>query len=713
MPVDYEKLVQLLKTNKVGSIFNTLGATADTPGGGSAYTTTKHIWHGIIKKMEEAAKEAGVVPILYGIDSIHGANYIDEGTVFPQPINQGAAFNREAAAKIGHWTALETRAAGIPWNFNPVIDVARNPLWSRVFETFGEDTYLVSELGVAYVQGHRANGDLNGVPDLRNRNNTAVCLKHFLGYSATLNGRDRTPAYFSEKDIREIYLPPFTAAVKAGGETVMINSGAVNGIPGHADKHHMTDMLKGELGFEGFTVSDWEDVKRLQLRDRIAETQEEAVRLAVMAGLDMSMVPLDVSFHEHCVNLTKKDAAFTARVDDAARRILNVKEKLGLLDDNAESAVRPADLDMIGTDEAAQLSLEAARESIILAKNENNVLPLSKKNLRMLVTGPNANLRKALNGAWTYTWQGRNEQVYDVVPTRVLSVYQALLQEAAANVSVVFKEGVSLATNEFVNLGETIAEAQKADVVVLVIGEDGYTEGLGDIDTMALPEIQTSLARALAEQNKPIITIYLGGRPRLITEIDSISTAVIIGFLPGNRGGEALADIIFGDANPSGRLPVTYPRTTNHFTTYDLLSIEEFNKNPLYEFGHGLSYTTFNYTDIQLSSQVLDYASSSNPRLNVYVEVTNTGSRPGKETVLLFLRDEYASVMRPVKQLKGFDKIHLEVGETKVVKFELTVGDHLSFVATNNERIAENGKFFIFIGEKKAEFNLINVPKKN
>jgi beta-glucosidase len=573
----------------------------------------------------------------------------------------------------------------------------------RLYETFGEDVHLATKLGEAYIKGHHGK-------DLKNRKKAATCLKHYIGYSFPFNGLDRTTAWLPENLLREVFLPPFEACIKAGAPTVMINSGDVNGLPGHANYRYLTEILKDELNFTGFSVSDWEDVKRLHTRDRLAETPEEAVRLAVMSGVDMSMVPYDFSFANYCVNIWRKDdMAFQARVDDAVLRILKFKDDVGLFEN---SYPFEDDLKEIGRVESEELSLAAAKESLVLAQNDG-ILPLKGTDKKILVTGPTANLVKVLNGGWSYTWLGDQEDLYAKFGRKKYTVLEALKNRSD---HVVFSEGANFET--LVNLNETIDAAKSSDIIVLCLGEATYTETPGNVNNMMIDKAQIELSSALLDTGKPVVVVYLGGRPRIITEIAERANAVVIAFLPGSEGAIAIADLIYGDFNPSGKMSISYPSGPNSITTYDKKALEDYSytvgmnvKNgfsPLYEFGHGLSYTTFEYSNLTLRSDLIGRMESAFGS----VMVRNTGALEGKEVVIVYLNDEYASVSRPKKQMKFFEKINLKPNEAKVVHFEISQYD-MSFIAMNNKRIVEPGRFNLYVGDLDVSFYLKADPPVN
>lgn len=676
--LDDAKLEEAITKYHVGSILN-------------VYDVAHSIdyWHEIINKIQDIAtkKTRLKIPVIYGIDAIHGANYTKGATLFPQAINMAATWNTELEKEAGSITAYETRASGIPWNFYPVLDLGRQLLWPRLWETFGEDVYLASEMGKAYIEG--AQGNDVSLPD-----KVATCLKHYVGYSFPLNGKDRTPAWISERMLREYFLPTFEAGILAGAPTIMVNSSEVDGIPGHANYHLLTEVLRNELNFKGFVVSDWEDIVRLHTRDRVAETPKDAVRIAVMAGVDMSMVPYDFSFYNYLLELAKDGSVPMWRIDEAVSRILRVKFQLGLFDNPYPNK------DLVknfASNEFTNANLKAARESIILTKNENNTLPLLKTS-KVLVTGPTANLLSVLNGGWTITWQGNEESLYPQEKNTVLEAIQNKLGKE----NVTYVEGTSF--NKDINSAKAVEAAKNSDVVILCLGEQAYCETPGNIDDLTLDKAQLDLANKIAETGKPVVLILLEGRPRLITEIEPKINAVVLGFLPGMEGANAIADILFGDYNPDGKLPITYPRSPNGITLYDYKPIEKFDSNdynPLWKFGYGLSYTKFGYSNLKLSSDKM----KESDELTVTVDVKNEGKIAGKEVVQLYLTDLYGSVTRPNKQIKGFQKIYLNPGETKTVSFKINK-NHLSFIGQDNKRIIEPGEFKITVGNESANFIL-------
>jgi beta-glucosidase len=695
--IDPEKLEKAVVRYGVGSILNV-----------SEQALTPDKWHDTIRQIQEAAtkKTRLGIPVIYGIDSIHGANYVQGATLFPQEIGMAATWNPELMRRGSEIAALETRAAGIPWSFSPVLDVGRQPLWPRFYETFGEDPYLAKVMGVAFVRG------LEG-SDVASQDRVASSLKHYVGYSFPLTGRDRTPAWIPENYLREYFLPTFAAAVKARARTIMVNSAEINGIPGHINHHLLTGILRDELGFKGFVVSDWEDIKKLVTIWHVAATEKEATRMAVMAGIDMSMVPLDYSFRDILIALVKEGAVPQSRIDEAVRRILRVKFELGLFE---KPTPDPALKSKIGLPESRQASLQAARESMTLLKNTSNLLPLSKDR-KVLVTGPTADSLISLNNGWSYVWQGSEESLY---PKDRPTIRRAIEAKAgAANVTYVpgtkFTRPPGSTSNNTptdveaeVDIPAAVRAAGAADVVVLCLGEGSYTETPGNITDLTLGEPQLRLAEAIEATGKPVVLVLVEGRPRVINRIVDKAGAVLMAYNPGNEGGQAVADVLFGDFNPSGKLPFTYPRTPNGLITYDHKAFETEDTafgnmafKPQFEFGQGLSYTTFAYNDLRLGQKTI----TGTADLSVSVAVTNTGPRAGKEVVQLYVSDLVASLSPAGKRLKRFAKIYLEPGQSRILTFKLRADD-LSFIGANNKPVIEPGEFEVVIGGLKDRFEL-------
>jgi beta-glucosidase len=669
--LDPAKLENAILKHNVGSILNV---------NGEAYSLVH--WRDVINQIQDVADRSRLkIPIIYGIDSIHGATYTRGATLFPQAIAMAATWNPSLATRAGEVAAVQTRASGIPWSFYPVLDIGRMPLWPRFWETYGEDVLLATEMGKAYIAGMQGN-------DIADPDRVLACLKHSAGYSAPKNGQDRTPASIDERELRQYYLPMFEAGVKAGVLTVMVNSGEINGVPGHANYHLLTDILKRDWGFQGFVVSDWEDIKRLYTRDHIADSPKEAVRKAVMAGVDMSMVPMDFSFYELLLQCVKDGSVPMSRIDDAVRRILRVKMLAGLFEQSRPISNMAGRFNEPSFEDA---NLNAAREAITLLKNKNNILPL-RKGSGVLVTGPNANLLSVMNGGWTITWQGDKEDAY---PTDKLTIERAIEKTNLGNT-------IYLPPTD---IPELLAAAQKADVIVVALGEKAYCETPGNIGDLTIDADQRHLVAELAKTGKPIVTVLTQGRPRVLDNIAEQSDAIVMAYLPGMEGGRAIAEILFGETNPSGKLPFTYPRHPNGFTTYDYKYMEnlEGNKvNPQWEFGYGLSYTTFQYSNLKLSSETL----ANSGTLTVSVDVKNTGERTGREVVQLYVSDLYRSnISPPNKELKGFRKIDLRPGESQTVSFALKSSD-LAFVAQNLKWVTEPGKFGVRIASLTGGFTL-------
>jgi beta-glucosidase len=694
--IDPEKLDKAVGRYGVGSILNV-----------SEQALTPDKWHDTIRQIQEAAKKTRLsIPVIYGIDSIHGANYVQGATLFPQEIGMAATWNPELMKRGAEVAAMETRAAGIPWSFSPVLDIGRNPLWPRFWETFGEDPYLTKVMGVAFVRG------MEGL-DVSSQDHVASSLKHYMGYSLPLTGRDRTPALIPENYLREYVLPPFDAAVKAGAHTVMVNSAEINGVPGHINRQILTDILRGELGFQGFVVSDWEDIKKLVTIWRVAANEKEATRMAVLAGIDMSMVPLDYSFADHLIALVKEGAVPQSRIDEAVRRILRVKFELGLFEKPTPDAALKS---KFGLPESRQASLQAAHESMTLLKNANDLLPLSK-NRKVLVTGPTADSMLSLNNGWSYVWQGSEESLY---PKDRPTIRRAIEAKAgAANVTYVPGTKITRPPGSTSNNTPTDVEAEvdipaavraaaNADVVVLCLGEGSYTETPGNITDLTLGEPQLKLAEAIESTGKPVVVVLVEGRPRIINRIVDKAGAILMAYNPGNEGGQAVADVLFGDFNPSGKLPFTYPRTPNGLITYDHKAFETEDTafgnmafKPQFEFGEGLSYTTFSFSDLRLGQKTM----IGNVDLSVSVTVTNSGRRAGKEVVQLYVSDLVASLSPPGKRLRRFAKVYLEPGQSRTVTFRLH-RDDLSFIGSDNKPVVEPGEFAVMIAGLKDKFEL-------
>ena len=662
----------------IGSILNTPSAALSI-----------NQWNKLITKIEDLAQETRLeIPILYGIDAIHGATYTKNSTLFPHNIGLAASRNPQLAHTIAEITAKEVRASGIRWNFDPVLGVGRQPLWSRFEETFGEDPLLVAEFGVQAIKGYE--GD-----DLRNNINVASCMKHFLGYSVPSTGKDRTPAYIPDIMLNDIFIPPFKKAVESGSSTIMINSGSINGVPVHANKYFLTDLLKTEWGFKGLIVTDWEDIRYLYNKHKVAKDNKEAVKLAINAGIDMSMVPYDLTFYNDLIELVNVGEVSMDRIDDAVSRILKVKFDLGLFDNSYPEQEAIASF---GLTEYKTTALKSAQETITLLKNDtvNNkaVLPLNK-GAKILIAGPGANSLSTLHGSWSYTWQGNDDKQY---PSSTLTIRKAIENKIGkGNI-------ICISPNKFEEVSESeitrlVKYSKQVDCIVLCLGENSYAEGTGNINDLTLSKDQIKLAKAAIATKKPLIMVLTQGRPRIIEEIESDMPGILLAYRPGSKGANAIADVLFGDYNPSGKLPFTYPKHTGNIITYDAPIRNQPFYDPQWAFGYGLSYTTFEYSDLVLNTDTL----ISSDTLNIQLKVTNTGEMDGQVAIDLFVSDIVASIIPPMKKLRKFKKIYLSTDESKMVEFKLNKDD-LSFVNSELKTVTEEGEFEILIGNKKTRF---------
>ena len=680
LALDSTKLREALLDYHVGSILNVY-----------LQAPPLEVWQQTIAEIQDVAiNETRLgIPVIYGIDAVHGHNYLLGGTVFPQNIGMAATWNPGLVRQANEITALEMRASGIPWNFSPVLDIGRQPLWSRFFETFGEDVHLTTQLGLAAVEG------LQG-EDTGGSARVAACLKHYLGYSLPLSGRDRTPAWIPERMLREIVLPPFAEAVEAGAATVMINSGEINGVPVHASREILTDLLRDELGFEGVAVSDWEDIIKLHTVHKVAESPKEAVRIAVEAGVDMSMVPYNYSFATHLIELVEEGTIPETRIDQSVRRILRLKHDVGLFDRPGHS---PDLADKVATEASLAVSREAAAQSITLLKNDDDILPLTGDK-RIFVTGYGAASLPALHGSWTYTWQGTDEDAY---PTGLATVVDVLVDSLGIE-RVTYVPGTSATAD--IDIGAAVEEAFRADVAVVVLAEYPTTEKPGDIQELELPQIQRELVRKIAATGTPIVLVLAQNRPRIIRDIEPLASAFLLTYQPGPYGPQAIVDILLGHVNPSGRLPFTYPRYSGSIVPYDHKNAETLGPtdnepgfDPQWEFGSGLSFTTFEYSNLAMTSDSL----SASGKLEFAVDVANTGSRDGMEVIQVYVRDDYASVTPPVRRLRAFRKVSLAAGSTETVAFSIPVAD-LSFVGRDNRAVVEPGTFELQVGSERKPF---------
>lgn len=684
--LDPDALKKAVLEYKIGSILNT------TVHGFSVQT-----WRQIQTAIQDEAKKSRLkIPVLYGLDGIHGQTYTLNSTLFPQSIGMAATRDPELVGRAAAVTAKELRASGVRWNFAPVLDCGRQPLWSRFAETYGEDVYIGKTMGSAAVRAYQADG-------LTNPTAVACCMKHYLGYSDPRTGKDRTPAYIPEIEMREYYLPQFREAIKAGASTIMINSGEINGTPVHASHYLLIDVLRKELGFQGVIVSDWEDIIRLHTRQLVAATPRQAVVLAVNAGVDMSMVPTDFSFFDLLKEAVEKKEVSMSRIDDAVRRILTLKYALGLFDNPYPEKGSESNF---GKPEYQSIALDAAHEAMTLLKNQNHILPLSKDK-KILVAGPAAQSISALNGCWSYTWQGRDERWY---PEDSKTIAQTL-QEKLNPGQVMVAGSKGFESEDNFDTAKLKEAAANVDAIVLCLGENAYAESPGNIRDLVLPENQLALARAAANTGKPVILVLSEGRPRLITSIEPEMQGILMAYWSGRKSAEAIADVLTGDYNPDGLLPYSYPRSMGEMVLYDRKHTEDvreiFNANmtwdgydPLFPFGSGLSYTEFSYGDIQLNTKTLNGAG----KLQVSITVSNTGNRDGKHTVELYTHQHYASITPGMKRLRAFQKISLKAGETKKVNFTIDKND-LAFVNAQLKTVTEAGDFDLMIGDKKSVFS--------
>ena len=690
--IDPAKLDYVIGEQKVGSILNVMHDAAHS---------REHTAN-MVRQIQEKSMEAIGIPCIYGLDMIHGASYLIEGSLFPQEINLGATFNRDYPRMMGEALAYETRAAQVPWVFSPVMDLGRDPRWPRMWESWGEDPYLQSEM--ARIETVAIQGEDPNHIDLEH---AAVSIKHFMGYGVPASGKDRTPAYIAENDLREKFFRPFKECFQAGALTVMVNSASINGIPTPANETLLTGWVKDELNWDGLIVTDWADIDNLYKRDHVAADKKEAVAMGINAGIDMIMDPYDPECVDMIVELAESGEIPMSRIDDAVRRVLRLKARLGLFD----NPVWEYDYKDFGCQRYADESYAAALESEVLLKNESGLLPL-KGTERILVTGPNANSLRALNGGWSYTWQGSAD---DFAP-QYNTILEAL-QERFANVryvpGVVYDENWGTwAKDDAVNIPQAVAAARACDVIIACVGENSYCETPGNMEDLNLSSNQKDLVKALAATGKPIVLILNEGRPRIIGDIEPLVKAVVDVMLPSNHGGDALAALLTGEENFSGKLPFTYPKHINSLHTYDYKVSENvstmagsYNYDAVMDvqwpFGHGLGYTTFEYSDMVLDGPAEFKAGDV---LKVSVKVKNTGSRAGKEAVLLYSSDLVASLIPDVKRLRGFEKVSLEPGETKTVSFEIPAKE-LAFVGADGRWRLEKGGFRLSCGGQAVMVN--------
>lgn len=689
--LDEARLDTVIKKWKPGSFLN-------AP---ATYAGTLEQWQYWIPTVQKLSMKYIGIPTIYGLDNNHGVSYVLGGTLFPQPINLGASFNTELAKEMAEITAYESRAADCPWVYNPVTDLGRDPRWPRIWESFGEDAIVNSKMAVAEVLGYQGN-DPNNI----GKYNVAACTKHYMAYGAPWSGKDRTPAYLSEQLLREKYFEPFRAQIAAGSLSIMVNSSSINGEPVHASYKYLTQWLKKDMDWDGMIVTDWADINNLYQREKVAKDKKDAIRLAINAGIDMTMDPYSVDFCVLLKELVEEGKVPMERIDDAVRRILRLKYRLNLF---KEPNTGGKDYKQYGSAEFAAKALASAEQSEILLKNAANTLPLAKGK-KILVTGPNANSMRALNGGWSITWQASNTgdalEPYNTIYEALANKYGA--ENVILNQGVTYNEKGQYYEENEPDYAAAVAAAKDVDVIVACIGENSYTETPGNLDDLWLSENQRTLVKELAKTGKPIVLVLNEGRPRLITDIEPLASAVINVLLPGNYGGDALANLMAGDANFSAKLPYTYPREINALHTYDYKVSEEvgtmsgaYNYDAkvslLWPFGYGLSYTTYKYSNLKTDRK--DFAAGD--VITVTVDVTNTGSVAGMEPVLLYTSDPIASLVPDNKRLRDFTKISLEPGETKTVTFRLPAKD-MAFVGNDGKWILEEGDFVLRVGDLSA-----------
>ena len=681
---------------KVGSILNVPLSVAQK----------KEVWAAAIKQIQEKSMKEIGIPCIYGVDQIHGTTYTLDGTLFPQGVNMGATFNRSLVRRGAEISAYETKAGCIPWTYAPVVDLGRDPRWPRMWENYGEDCYVNAEMGVEAVKGFQGD-DPNHIDEY----NVAACMKHYMGYGVPVSGKDRTPSSISRSDMREKHFAPFLAAVRAGALSVMVNSGVDNGMPFHANRELLTEWLKEDLNWDGMIVTDWADINNLCTRDHIAATKKEAVKIAINAGIDMSMVPYEVSFCDYLKELVQEGEVPMSRIDDAVARVLRLKYRLGLFENPYWDIKK---YDKFGSKEFAAEALQAAEESEVLLKNEGNILPLAK-GTKILLAGPNANSMRCLNGGWSYSWQGHRA---DEFAGAYNTIYEALCNKYGKE-NIIYEPGVTYAPYKNDNWWEenqpeiekSVAAASRADVIIACIGENSYCETPGNLSNLTMSENQRNLVKALAATGKPVILILNQGRPRIINDIVPLAKAVINVMLPGNYGGDALANLLAGDANFSGKMPFTYPKYINALANYDYKPCENMGQmggnynydsvmDVQWNFGDGLSYTTYNYSNLKIDKTSF----TADDVLTVSVDVTNTGKVAGKESVLLYSKDLVASSTPDNIRLRNFEKVALNPGETKTVTMQLK-GSDLAFVGYDGKWRLEKGDFTIKCGGQTLDIN--------
>lgn len=692
--IDEHKTDSILSRYKIGSILNAPNTCAPTA----------KQWEKYISQIQKISMKRIGIPCVFGLDQNHGSTYTQDGTLFPQNINVAATFNREIARRSAEATAYETRAVSIPWTYSPTVDLGRDARWPRIWENFGEDCYLSSEMGKAMVYGFQGE-DPNNIDQYH----IATSMKHFMGYGVPWTGKDRTPAYISPADLREKHFAPFLAGLQAGALTVMVNSASVNGMPMHANKDILTGWLKEETGWDGVLITDWADINNLYTREMVAKDKKDALRIAINAGIDMIMEPYSCDACGYLVELVKEGKIPMSRIDDACRRVLRMKYRLDLFKNPTQKL---KNYPKFGGEEFAKLALEGATESMVLLKNEGNILPL-QHGKKILLTGPNANQMRCLDGGWSYTWQGHRA---DEFAGKYNTIYEAFCNEYGKE-NVILNQGVTY--NEKGKYWEenepqiqgAVDAAKNVDVIVACIGENSYTETPGNLTDLWLSENQRNLVKELAKTGKPVVLVLNEGRPRLIADIEPLAQGIIDILIPGNMGGDALANLVSGKSNFSGKMPYTYPKEINSLANYDFKKSEEVGTmegaydynakiTQQWGFGYGLSYTTYKYSNLKVSQSDFRHGDI----IKVSVDVKNTGKVAGKESVLLFSSDLIASMVPDGRRLRAFDKVELQPGETKTMTFELKADD-LAFVGWNGKWRLEEGDFKLMIADQSADIH--------
>ena len=689
--VDEHKTDSIFSRYKIGSILNAPNTCAPTA----------KQWEKYIEQIQKISMKRIGIPCVFGLDQNHGSTYTQDGTLFPQNINVAATFNREIARHSAEATAYETRAVSVPWTYSPTVDLGRDARWPRIWENFGEDCYLSSEMGKAMVYGFQGE-DPNNIDQYH----IATSMKHFMGYGVPWTGKDRTPAYISPANLREKHFAPFLAGLQAGALTVMVNSASVNGMPMHANKEILTGWLKEETGWDGVLITDWADINNLYTREMVAKDKKDALRIAINAGIDMIMEPYSCDACGYLIELVKEGKIPMSRIDDACRRVLRMKYRLDLFKNPTQKL---KNYPKFGGEEFAKLALEGATESMVLLKNERNILPL-QHGKKILLTGPNANQMRCLDGGWSYTWQGHRT---DEFAGKYNTIYEAFCNEYGKE-NVILNQGVTYnekgkywEENEPQILG-AVAAAKDADIIVACIGENSYTETPGNLTDLWLSENQRNLVKALAQTGKPVILVLNEGRPRLIADIEPLAQGIIDILIPGNMGGDALVNLVSGKSNFSGKMPYTYPKEINSLANYDFKKSEEVGTmegaydynakiTQQWGFGYGLSYTSYQYSNLKVSKSDFRHGDI----IKVSVDVKNTGKVAGKESILLFSSDLVASMVPDGRRLRAFDKVELQPGETKTVTFELKADD-LAFVGWDGKWRLEEGDFKLMIADQTA-----------